>query len=174
MVVVTLLGCGFGTEVGEALHPAASAPAAVRDFKGFPLYWLGPSFGDWKLSSAAAPPSPSSPASFIYGDCTPESDSGCAPPLEVQITPLCPHLRSATSNPVWHRRRVRGAPVGRFGGPVLFSRRAQVKVFAPDEETALRALGRLRSANRVAPVIDSHQPIPGARSTVLAGRRPCS
>jgi hypothetical protein len=114
---------------------------------------------------------------FTYGTCEITGDHGCAPPLQIQIFPLCFHLDVAAANRVWTRRRIRGAPVGVFdGAPVMFTQQTQVKVYrgeGSDPGLALRALHALRSLNDVAPQIGPVGSIPPPPPGVLEGRAPC-
>ena len=151
---------------------------AARQFDGYPLYWLGDRFERWDLEHVEV--SPTSFSTFVYGRCTPHGadEPSCSPPLQVQIQPLCAHLEVVARAPIWLHRRVRGAPVGRIdGAPVLFTSRAQVKVYrgeGSDAGAPLRALRALRSINEVQPVIRPHGPIPGPAPGVLAGTRACT
>jgi hypothetical protein len=160
--------------------------AAAQRFEGFPLYWVGERFEKWDLRTVELPgPSTYGFANLIYGECevhdpdgplSPEGGS-CAPPLAIQVTPLCFHLDVVARAPIWTRRSIRGAPVGSSdSAPVLFTRGAQIKVYrgqGSDPGLALRALNALRSLNNVPPVIAAEGPIPGPDRAVLEGRRPC-
>ncbi len=152
------------------------APEAARRFDRYPLYWVGPRFEGWELEHVDV-------REFVtlgYGTCEPPTgtDGGCAPPLQIQIQPLCAHLEAVARAQIWKRRRVRGAPVGTIdSAPVLFTNRVQVKVYrgqGSDPGLPMRALRALRSANRVPPVVDADDAIPPAPRTVLSGQRSCS
>lgn len=151
---------------------------AAREFDAYPLYWLGERFEKWELSQVELDPSGFS--TFVYGDCTPEGEDHptCSPPLQLQIQPLCTHLDAVARAPIWKRRRVRDAPVGTIdSAPVLFSSKAQIKVYrgeGSDAGTRMRALRALRSINRVEPVVTQDEPIPSPVPGVLSGDRPCS
>lgn len=61
-------------ENGHAWGPSASeAPGA---------YWLGESFRGLPLTDTSG-------SGYIYGDCEATSDTGCAPPVDVQNTSAC-------------------------------------------------------------------------------------
>jgi hypothetical protein len=170
LTVLSLSGCG-----------AAASDVrtdSVRTFSGYHVYWLGQRFEQWKLTKVLGPGSFKGGFSFIYGDCTPHDgdEPSCVPPLEVQVTALCPHLPIVAADPVWRQRRIRGAPVGTIdGAPVLFSRDSQIKIYDDGQHPglALRALAALRSANEVKPVINASDVIPAASPAVLAGTRDC-
>jgi hypothetical protein len=138
---------------------------------------MGPRFGKWQLTAVALPSAPDGFVSLIYGDCTPRGgdEPSCTPPVEVQVSALCSHLREVARDPVWRHRRVRGAPVGTIdGAPVLFSASAQVKVYrgeGADAGVPMRALRALRSLNRVAPVIGAADRIPPPPRGLLSSRR---
>jgi hypothetical protein len=181
LVVVTTLALATAALAGctRTVGGGDPDPDAARTFDGYPLYWLGERFERWDLEHFEV--SPGGVAVFIYGTCTIEgwfADGGCAPPLQIQIQPLCAHLDVVAGNQVWRRRQVRGAPVGTIdGAPVLFTKRVQVKVYrgqGSDPGLPMRALQALRSVNGVPPVIDADDPIPAPPRAVLAGAAPCS
>lgn len=150
-----------------------------RAFDAFAVYWLGARFEHWDLTTLSLPATTDGFVSLIYGDCTPHGgdEPSCTPPLEIQISPLCAHLREVARDPLWRHRRVRGAPVGTIdGAPVLFSRGTQVKVYrgeGADARAPLRALRALRSLNSVSPVIRAAGSIPEPLPGVLRRSRPC-
>jgi hypothetical protein len=153
----------------------------ARHFEAFPLYWVGQRFEKWELEAIDGLDGPAQFVTFIYGTCTPHDgdEPSCVPPIEIQLSPLCTHLDVVAARPIWRYRRIRGAPVGSNpdGAPVLFSSRAQVKVYrgeGTDQTVALRVLRGLRSLNRVGPVIGSGGPIPAVPDGVLTGTRPCA
>jgi len=81
--------------VGEQGEPvAAEKIQEARDFKEWPLYWLGESSQSLPLTKIqGATPENGFPTQnsvyFGYGTCTPPPDGGCARPLSIQIEPLC-------------------------------------------------------------------------------------
>jgi hypothetical protein len=151
---------------------------AARGFDRYPLYWVGERFEEWELEHVELDRAGFS--TFVYGTCEIDAgtDGGCPPPLQIQVQPLCSHLEAVARAPIWRRRHVRGAPVGTIdSAPVLFTSRVQVKVYrgqGADAGLAMRALGALRSANDVEPVIEADDRIPAAPRAVLAGTAPCS
>jgi hypothetical protein len=160
--------------------------AAARAFRGFPLYWVGERFEGFDLRYVDVP-GRAGFATLVYGECDVEDPDGvlgpeggsCTPPLQIQIAPLCFHLDVVARAQTWRRRSVRGAPVGSNpdGAPILFTRGAQIKVYRGDGSTlglAFRALGAIRSLNRVPPVVAPTDPIPGPDPRVLAGSVACS
>jgi hypothetical protein len=174
-VVFVIGGCSASGDTTKA------DVAEARRFEAFPLYWAGRRFEKWELEALDGLAGPARFVTFIYGTCTLHDgdEPSCVPPIEIQVSPLCSHLDVVAARPIWKRRRIRGAPVGSNpdGAPVLFSRRAQVKVYrgeGTDPGVALRVLLALRSLNRVRPVIGSKGSIPAPPQAVLAGNRTCT
>lgn len=153
---------------------------AARKFERLPLYWLGESFEGWSITRIDGLGDSSSAVGITYGTCTPDGglEPSCTLPLQIQISPLCAHLRFVAQAPIWRTRRIRGAPVGTIdGAPVLFTRRTQIKVYrgeGTDAGLRLRALEALRSLNDVPPFIGPNDVIPAPRPGVLEGTRPCT
>jgi len=178
LALVLLLACSSAV----ACSRGSDAPPdlrAGRRFDTFAVYWLGTRFEHWDLTALSTPATPDGFVSLIYGDCTPHGGDqpSCTPPLDIQISPLCAHLREVARDPLWRHRRVRGAPVGTIdAAPVLFSQGTQVKVYrgeGADAGAPLRALRALRSLNRVSPVIGTAGKIPEPLPGVLSRSRPC-
>jgi hypothetical protein len=174
-VLLVIAGCSASGDTTRA------DVLQARRFDSFPLYWAGRRFEKWALEAIDGLDRPAGFVTFIYGTCKPRGgdEPSCVPPIEIQVSALCSHLDVVAARPIWKRRRIRGAPVGSNpdGAPVLFSRRAQVKVYWGEGSgpgVALRVLDALRSLNRVGPVIDSMHPIPAAPQAVLAGMRTCT
>jgi hypothetical protein len=94
--------------------------------------------------------------SFVYGDCAAEGDTGCAPPAEVQVWPLCRRslalygsgvgAGSVRPEPV----RVRGVPGAFFDQGTrleLETGQSLVVVFAGSREQALEIAGELEAVD---------------------------
>ena len=162
---------------GCSLEDKPDVDAAAK-FERFPIYWAGGAFEGYELRRVDAGDGVA--AGLIYGACTPDGglQPSCAPPLEIQIFPLCYHLDAVALPPKERWRRIRGAPVGtQDGAPVLLTRRTQIKIYrgeGTDPGIALRALRALRSLNTVAPVISATDRIPPPLPGVLEGARACT
>jgi hypothetical protein len=153
---------------------------AARKFHAFPLYWVGEQFERWSLTTTEGLDGTTEFVTLIYGTCAPHDgdEPSCVPPLEIQISALCRHLKVVARAPIWKRRHIRGAPVGTIdSAPVLFTHAAQIKVYRGEGSDAglpLRVLRALRSLNRVPPVIGPSGVIPAPAPGVLQGTRPCT
>ena len=71
------------------------------------MYWLGDEFEGRPLTSVTAEDW-STAAVLVYGTCEPSGgfEPSCAPPVQVQVFPLCFHL-DAVALPSQERRRRR-------------------------------------------------------------------
>jgi hypothetical protein len=94
LMVVLLAGCGDGDDdsAGDAIggtSESISSPSEVpAEAKG--AYFVGYEFSGFPLAGVLVPPNGAgNSTSFIYGDCEPSGDSGCAPPLELQTWSIC-------------------------------------------------------------------------------------
>lgn len=169
--LVAVAGCSLdrGPDLEEA-----------RSFQRLPIYWLGDAFEGYDLERIEGLEDWAAAVVLIYGDCDPGFglQPSCAPPVQIQIFPLCYHLDAVAVGHGKRLRTVRGAPLGtQDGAPVLLTRRAQVKVYrgqGTDPRVARRALAALRSLNTVEPVVGVDDPIPPPLPGVLEGERPCS
>jgi hypothetical protein len=153
----------------------------AKRFHAYPLYWVGEHFEKWKLDTILGLDGRSEFVTLVYGTCKPHGGEqpSCAPPLQIQVSPLCQKPGVVSASPAWKRQRIRGAPVGRNpdGAPVLLSRGAQVKVYrgeGTDRDVSLRVLRALRSLNRAPPVITDKSRIPPPARGVLAGTSNCA
>jgi hypothetical protein len=109
VLAALIAGCG-------ASEPERADPAQVRAAQrvvGHTLYWVGASFADLPLTGVLRDPQRTT---FSYGTCDPSgSDSGCAPPLQIQVSSICDanalvlDIRPSTT------RRVRGVAVRDYG-----------------------------------------------------------
>jgi hypothetical protein len=132
-LVALLLASGRG--------PASASTRAPE------AYWLGASFEGLPLTAMPG-------RSFIYGDCDPGPDSGCAPPLEVQNWTSCE--RNPVALDVLPRRvfSVRGGGLAAaYPGPGSIdvgTGRRTVAVFG-GADLAGRAVLRLRRRSAVGP-----------------------
>ena len=96
MVALCLLGLACAPIARAARsHYQACHPSGPQ----FTRYFLGQDFESLPLTDTSYSchrPTPPSDGiaredlvSFIYGDCTPGDEGGCAPPLEIQTWPAC-------------------------------------------------------------------------------------
>ena len=131
-------GYEFKTSLGSKLRP----------------YWLGRVHRGLRLSRTL-------PEAYIYGDCDPPPDGGCAPPYEVQ------HHASCARNPLSldiHPRRVyavRGGGIAADYGSMIDVGigRHTVTVFAYSHARAARAVQRLRRRGQSAPPASLPAPV---------------
>lgn len=110
LLLAVLLG-GCGADEPERADPA-QARAAQRA-AGHTLYWAGSSLSGLPLTGVLRGPPRTT---FIYGSCDPGgSDTGCAPPLEIQISSICDANALVLDIRPRATRRARGVPVRDYG-----------------------------------------------------------
>jgi hypothetical protein len=131
-VTMALAGCsGDDSEISRA-----------RNFKRYPLYYLGDSFSGEKLNKVTPPykiigSRTVIPYNFIYGDCEPGPDAGCSPPFELQNYSICDENPLAHSNAPGLVLEVRGAL---FHNTDLYTGSTTVRIFGLRPSEAARAL----------------------------------
>jgi hypothetical protein len=147
--------------------PAALTRAGAHAFSGFPLYWLGGSFDRLPLiaitrrkdASIAGQDVRADYVGFVYGECVATDETGCPPPLEVQVWPACEraladYALTPAGDPVPHRMtRVRGVPAASFERVLrleLYTGDVTVVIFGLVKKSVLRAAAALRAANDLA------------------------
>jgi hypothetical protein len=173
--------------------PTAEVVAKATAFREFPLYGLGPAFEGIpvvgflrvQLPSSMAQLSAgerngSNVAALIYGTCHAEPDSGCAPPLAVQVATACTRNLSlfamnpaGTGPPIVHTR-VRGVPAIWVAGHLeLYTGTVTIEIDGA-HALVLRAAAALMPANARARAIaraDGRLPPPAPGH--LEGTVPC-
>lgn len=115
---------------------------------------------------------------FVYGDCVAQDDTGCMPPLQVQVWPACDRTRSDyTTGPAMEALprtdvNLRGVPGAWFedGRLEVYTGDITIVIFADSPNRALTAAEGLRDLNR--PSIDAREsltpPIDGALEGTLS------
>ncbi|MEX1357517.1 MAG: hypothetical protein WD981_02730 [Gaiellaceae bacterium] len=119
---------------------------------------------------------PANYVSFIYGECEVESDTGCAPPAEVQTWPACVRHRALYDTP-WaptpEHATVRGAPAAFFEGGrrlEIYTGASTVVLFARTRADVLLVAASLRGVNLG---VDPSDPLPQPEAGALAGQLRC-
>ena len=124
----------------------------AREFGDFPLYYAGDEVEGLPLTAVLRRDDSAEYVSFVYGDCTPSSDGGCAPPAEVQVWPgavrnLGSYDASAPGRPIPEQTRIRGRPAAVFedGARIeVYADGATIVVFAHTTELARAIAESLR------------------------------
>jgi len=102
--------------------------STARSFDRYQLYYLGDSFQGEQLTAAPEPYR----NSFIYGDCEAKSDTGCAPPLEIQNASVCERFPLKYAVPSRRYYEARGALAGYFpsaGGTDVYTGSTTITIF---------------------------------------------
>ena len=159
MRVVGLLGLVASVAVlvvGSPTGPGGDLSLEeARSFEEFPLYFAGDEVDGLSLAAVLRRDEGADYVSFVYGECSPTSDSGCAPPVEVQVWPAdVRHAGSYDASagaPSVEVTRIRGRPAAFVGDGMqleLYTEESTIVVFADTRQrlltiaTALRCLGR--------------------------------
>lgn len=130
-----------------------------KDPINFEIFSAGPEVGGLPLTAIvrrcdAAAPADEAPANrftYIYGHCeTPEGETGCAPPLEVQTWPACQRNRAGYSfegRPLPYKELPKrgGAEVVEFDFALerrieVYARSSTIVIFADSPELAQKAV----------------------------------
>jgi hypothetical protein len=178
-LALALVLAGTGPAGDARREPASSVTLEqARAFDEFPLYSAGERADALPLTAVLRRDDTASYVSFVYGDCTPEDDAGCAPPAEIQVWPGCRRnlaLYDAGSlvAPGLERTTIRGVPAAFLDDGTrleIQTGRSTVVIFANSRTRAVRIAGALRAVNgSVAAGMPLPQPAPGA----LEGRLDC-
>ena len=168
--VATLVLAGAGSGVGREARPRASPPFSLEDaraFGAYELYFAGDRIEGLPLTAVLHRTGSADFVSFVYGDCMPDDDSGCAPPVEVQVWPACRrHLALYGAFTPSERVTIRGVPAAVADGGTrleLHTGRSTVVVFAESRARAERVVGALRALDTTsARSVSLPPPNPGA------------
>jgi hypothetical protein len=126
--------------------------AQARAFTDFPLYFAGEEADGLPLTAVLRRNDTADFVSFVYGDCAADSDSGCAPPAEVQVWPRgvrgpSAYDPSAPGTPVSTATELRDLPAALFedGTRVeLYGEHSTIVVFADSRRRGLAIAAALR------------------------------
>ena len=178
-MVLVVLAAAAAVPVRAALDgDGQKAVEEAREFDGYRVFWLGERFRKHELTHASRGERKGQATfSFVYGDCEAESDSGCAPPYQLQNYHACARNLADYEGPKPKRRKpIRGAAVYEFGDGGMFDRlevytgRTTIMVVAPTAAKARRVVRRLESINgTIAPEDRLRPPARGA----LEGKLRC-
>jgi len=156
---------------------AGSGPAGnARAFDDFPLYSAGDRADGLPLVAVLRRDDTANYVSFVYGDCVPSDDAGCAPPAEIQVWPACRrnlalYRSPSPAGPAAEPATIRGVPAAVLDDGTrleLQTGSSTVVVFADSRARALRIAGALRAVNgSVPPGRMLPPPTPGALESTL-------
>jgi len=159
---------------------AGSGPAGnAGAFNELPLYSAGDRADGLPLVAVLRRDDTANYVSFVYGDCVPEDDAGCAPPAEIQVWPACRrHLAlydsQASGGLAAERTSIRGVPAAVFDEGArleLQTGSSTVVVFADSRGRAARVARALRAVNGSEPA--GSRPLPPPDPGALEGTLDC-
>lgn len=138
---------------------SAGGVPSPTSFQRFPLYNAGELVDGLPLVAVLHREDTADFVSFVYGDCVPVDDAGCAPPAEIQIWPPCRRnlglydgVQSA-GGPA-EQMNVRGVPALLFEEGTrleLETDRSTAVVFAGTRDRVLRIAAALRALDGTVP-----------------------
>lgn len=170
------------TRQAQGEEPVVAPPKSTFSMKeavqfaNFPLYSAGDSVEGLPLVAMLKNP-PAGDISFIYGDCKPTGETGCAPPIEIQVWPACkrnPSLYDESTLPTKIERTVvRGVPaISLEDGARLEIQTgiSTVVIFGRGSDEVLRVAAALQGVN--VPV-NAKAALPAPALGAQAGDVPC-
>lgn len=128
----------------------------ARSFAEFPVYYAGDSVAGIPLVAVLRRDDTADYVSFIYGECDAVSETGCAPPAEVQVWPACkrnPSLYTGPRSPISPSpspTTVRGVPAAFFDNGTrleIQTGASTVVVFGEGADRVLEVANALRGVN---------------------------
>ena len=143
----------------------------ARAFDDFRVYYAGASVAGQPLTAILRrqdlpyPGEPIQPntVAFVYGDCLPEADTGCAPPLEVKTWPACRRSPAAYDLPPDEKLTLRGVPAFFYEDATrleLSTGRVTVVLYGSGRSELLEAAARLEPVNASALTADGSEASP--------------
>ena len=180
MVVVALASAGSGPAAEtRAAQEAAAAREALRAFDEFPLYDAGARVDGMPLVAVLRRDDTAEFVSFVYGDCAPGDDAGCAPPAEIQVWPACRRNLALHEGDdvvgagVPERMVVRGVAAGSFDEGTrleLETRGATIVVFGDSPGRVVRIAKALRALDGS---VRAGEPLPPPARAGIGGAIGC-
>lgn len=152
---------------------ASEAAVEATRFREYTLYWLGDQFDGLPLTRVdrfvSGPGSlvPEDSTTFIYGTCAapPESEGGCAEPLQIIIKPYCYEQPDSFADQIRESPLVKvrgGADAQRIGGGLrIWTGDVALKIYAESPEAEMAVANALVSPNQMGPP-SSGDPLPAA------------
>ena len=157
----------------------------ASESREFALYDAGPSVGPHELRlitrqvnpRVEGEPNGVNAYNFVYGECEAESDSGCIPPLQIQIWPACERTYASIDKEVGRTRStLRGVPAATFADAYrleIYTGRVTVVIDGPKELRDIAA-EQLRATNELAGDVAAGEPLPAPASGAVEGDLACT
>ena len=173
-----------GQEQARSAKGLKPCPPEGSNDVNFSAFYLGDSFSGHALTKTLRVCNKPYPGegvrgnyiSYIYGDCVPGSDSGCAPPVEVQSAPACERKPSRRTRRRARRHKVRGVPAVQLRGESrieLFTGDATILIFGRTPAEVRRAARALKSIPGSPVSVPAHVRLPKPLRGALTGKLRC-
>lgn len=178
LLVLALAELGGADTSGQPPPRSTYTLAEAETFGDYPIDNAGDSVDGLPLVAVLRRKDSADYVSFVYGTCVVESDTGCAPPAEIQTWPAC--LRSVASydpsqpgSPVPSMRTVRGVPAAEFDGGLrieIHTGRSLIVVFADSTDRVDGVVKSLRGVNNDSA---AEAPLPPPTPGAVEGKLQC-
>ena len=143
-----------GASRSDALPRGNFSLEQAKAFKDFPVYYAGDSVAGLSLSAVVRRSDTANYVSFVYGDCVADDETGCFPPLEVQVWPACMRnfalYQKSPHAPIGQETSIRGVRGLTFDDGQRLevqTRTATIVIFGDTKEIVARAGRAIRGVN---------------------------
>jgi hypothetical protein len=170
---MAVAGLVIPTACGAVEQPSAVSPEVTAQLERIAqehdgeVYYLGESFSGLPLTHAELS---SGRSFFVYGSCNPGTHGGCAPPVQIQQTPIASPARYDTPWRGCVRLTIRGVPAAQFDGFEVYTGNALVKIYARSFGESKRAAAALRPVGGG----DARAPLPAPTIDIEQALRECA
>ena len=154
LAALALTGAGGESEFRPGQQVGRFTLDDARGFAEYPLYFAGDRIARYALVAVLHRSGTAEFVSFVYGDCVAADDTGCVPPIEIQVWPACRRslalYGSSPAGPALERTTIRSAPAAVLDDGTrleLQTGRSTVVVFARSRVELGRIAGALRSVD---------------------------
>jgi hypothetical protein len=175
LALASASGLGGASRLDVLPHGGFGLQDALA-FAEFPLFDAGDRVDGVPLSAVLRRNDSADFVSFVYGECTPDDDAGCAPPAEVQVWPACRrnlHLYEPRrpGTPEVERTTVRGVPAAFLEDGLrveLQASRSTIVVFGDSHARVLHVAAALRPLGS-----EASGPLPAPELGAVEGKLRC-
>lgn len=84
--LLAMVAAGCGTSSSKSIVELSARARQAQSSVVYRLYWLGHAFAGLRLTGVSHD---QRSTTFVYGDCHASGESGCSPPLEIQVWSIC-------------------------------------------------------------------------------------
>ncbi len=175
MVIAVLAITACGAAADESAPAESITLEEARGLSEFPLFYGGERVDGLPLARIIRRRDTADYVSFVYGECEPRADTGCAPPAEIQVWPACQRSLAlygvpAPVSPSLEPVTIHGVPAAFLDGGArleIQTGTSTVVVFSSTRARATRIGAALRPLGSQAAATALPPPAPGALDGTL-------